>query len=313
MELDLNLQRANEPKRREFESYKSEKKTYVDSLLAPEDSEASGQLAERAKVEIENLNYEDNLSLAENKARVDEIVNKLELDLNLQRENDYSYLGKKIIYKNSVCYVSQDGTTSTVIGDDPIVWLKEESDGTYAWYGIDNSSGIFSKGSVFWVKWLDSDKNPEEWNFYYKKIDKQHQLLAEDGKLWIFLTGVTAPDGTEYHEFNVDIPYYIQLGSDWDEKDINVMFITDTSDESIKVEFIDIMQFPEGEGRFAKLILKHFSPYAIYDRKDTEDLLSSAKILTGIKDDNLNIIFLNFMFCALVYISFGRIVSKKKI
>ena len=321
LDSDLNGQRSTE-----FGDYKTEKKSYADSLLNPEDSETSRQLVENAKLEIETLSYDNNLSLTENKAMVDNIISKLQLDLDNQRKQDYySYLGEKFIYGNSVCYVSPDGTTSTVIGDDAMVWLKEESGGTYAWYGIDNSSGIFKKGSVFWVKWLNKDENPEEWDFYYRKIDRKHQVLVEEDKLWIFLTGVTAPDGTEYHKFSVNIPYYIQLGSDWDRDDIRAMFIVDTSDENIETEFINNMEFPEGKGEFAKLILKHFSEYAVYDQKDSDNqsghyedsaedsAVDSVKILTGIKFDKFNLMFLNFMFFTGMYICIyiRKIINKK--
>ena len=177
------------------------------------------------------------------------------------------YWGETKTYNGIQHYVEYNGKTSVEVSGNNIIWLKEESDGTYAWYGLDNSSGFFQKGSRFSVRWIDSDTDPDEWARYYNNIDDKHKVMAENGKLWIFLVEVVAPDGTKYENFGGNsIPFYIELGSDWDKEDVNAIYVVGGStDESVAVYYVDNFEFPGGTGTFAKLMLKHFSPYAVYD------------------------------------------------
>ena len=98
--------------------------------------------------------------------------------------------------------------------------------------------------------------------------------------MWIFLTGVTAPDGTEYTNLDVNVPYYIQLGDEWDEEDVKAVFISKIADEPVSVSFGTVAEFnqqfnninfPVTSGSFARLLLKHFSPYAVYDLIDNNN------------------------------------------
>ena len=168
---------------------------------------------------------------------------------------------------------SEGGKTSAMIMGPGITWLKEESDGTYAWYGIENplkedGTYVFENGSRFWVKWIN--QNNSEWNYYYNQLDEEHKRKVEDNNLWIFLVGVTAPDGTEYTNLGATVPFYVELGQDWDVNDINAVFIANNSDEKIYYSFKNL-DFPAGNGTFARLELKHFSPYAIYDSLTLEE------------------------------------------
>lgn len=175
------------------------------------------------------------------------------------------------------------GKTSTEITEYGMVWLKETSDGTSAWYGIDNSDGTFKIGSKFWVKWLSPKIDREEFEEYYNKLDDEHKKKVDNNNLWIFLTGVTDPDGNEYTNFYGNLDYYIQIGEDWDKDDINVVFINDNKDSVLDVSY-DILLSPDGKDEFAKVVMKHFSPYAVYDEKDetkTFNVSKSASIKTG--------------------------------
>ena len=166
--------------------------------------------------------------------------------------------------------------TSTEITNFGMIWLREESDGTSAWYGLDNSDGTFKLGSRFWVRWLSKEKDQEEWEYYYDNLDENHKNLVDSGRLWIFLAGVTASNGQEYKEFNKEVKFYIQLGEDWEKDDINAVFISQESDEVVDVEYAENTEYPEGSGEFAKLTLKHFSPYAVYDYLENQEALPSV-------------------------------------
>lgn len=173
-----------------------------------------------------------------------------------------------------------NGTTSVEVSPNNtdangIIWLKEESNGRYAWYGLDNSDGIFAEGSRFWVRWLSKANNPRLWEHYYKQIDEAHRSTVDSEKLWIFLIGVNRPDGTPYtdilSEFGTCAHLYVQLGSDWDKEDIESLFIATSTDEIVYASYVDTMNYPEGTGTFAKLLMNHFSPYAVYDKLTAEE------------------------------------------
>ena len=188
--------------------------------------------------------------------------------------------GSKIEEKGAEYYLADNGKVSAEVKPGSVIWLKEDSYGASAWYGLDNTQDIFEPGSRFWVRWLHAIDDKEEYDEYFAKLDEEHRQRVEEDpsggtRLWIFLTGVTKPDGTtEYGDIGVEIPYYIQLGDDWDETDINALFISENRDEPISVQFdtvesfnqqFESINFPETSGSYARLLLKHFSPYAVYD------------------------------------------------
>ncbi len=160
--------------------------------------------------------------------------------------------------------VSGDGTTSIEVTKNGIIWLKEESNGTSTWYGLDNTNGVFEYGSIFWVRWLTREEDPKTWQEYWDQVDDNHKNSIEADRVNVFLVGVTAPDGTPYRTFAA-VPLYVEIGTDWDKDDIRSIFISSGEDEVIAAAFIDNMQYPEGQGIFAQLTLHHFSPYLVYD------------------------------------------------
>ena len=195
--------------------------------------------------------------------------------------------GKPIEINGITHYVDDEGKTSVEVTDNDIIWLKEESYMAYAWYGLDNSSNVFEKGSRFWVKWINQDESKDEWGEYYDKIDDKNKIFDDNKKLWIFLVGVTAPDGTEYTDnFKAKVPLYVQLGSDWDEEDINSLFIADETDEEVNIVSLSYKGYPEGTARFAKLILRHFSPYALYAETPQKETSSEETENNGNTDES---------------------------
>ena len=196
-------------------------------------------------------------------------LHRVERTLKLTVFVDKSDWGEEVKNNDELNYVDKDGTTSTEVVKKDVTWVKEESDGTSAWYGVDNSEGEFELGSRFWVRWLNKDK--EEWEYYYNNLDEKHKNAVDSGRLWIFLAGVTAPNGQEYKEFNKEVKFYIQLGEDWDKEDINAVFISSGEDEILDVSYVDDISSPAGTQEFARLTLKHFSPYAVYDNLTDEE------------------------------------------
>ena len=200
--------------------------------------------------------------------------------------------GKEVNNNGVVNYVSDDGTTSAEISDNDITWLKEESDGTSAWYAIDNSEGVFEKGSRFSVRWVKNSESKSDWDKYYALMDEEHKNKVDSERLWIFLAEVTAPNGNKYTQFSKSVPFYIELGEDWDKDEVKAIFIKEGEDEIISLESLSGFAYPAGQGEFAKLKLNHFSPYAIYDNLTDEEkkALDSSKGGSSEEDESgLNI------------------------
>jgi len=182
--------------------------------------------------------------------------------------------GKKVQNNGITNYIDQTGKVSAQVDKQGVIWVKDQCEATNNWYGLDNSSGIFEIGSRFWVKWLDPESNFEEYQRYYCHLDEIHKQKAKQGKLRIFLTGVTKPDGTsEYTDFLTQVPYYIRVDSNWQKYSINNLFILQDVDRIINTEYgeVDffednygITDFPEPNGKYARLMLNSFSPMAMY-------------------------------------------------
>ena len=168
-------------------------------------------------------------------------------------------------------YVSSNGTTSAVVNPNGMTWLKEESGGSSAWYGIDNSENIFPENSMFYVRWL-SEEDGEDYIKYYNQIDHRYIKEVESGRIYVFLVGVkNLATGEEITNFNgKELNLLIQIGEDWDKDDIQAVFIKDNANEIIGSTYKNA-EYPGGTGDFASLTLNHFSPYIVYDKLTEQD------------------------------------------
>ena len=238
---------------------------------------------------------------------------KLDLKMPVSVVVDKSTWGDRKEGENGfVSYVFEDksddknpmnGTTSIEItGTDGIYWLKETSfdvdlgRDTSTWYGIDNSSGIFEKGSRFSIRWINRAQNREEWDKLNGYNDNRVTQDMPDHKKWIFVAEVIHPDGIKkYEKLEHSVPLYVQLGDDWDEGDVEAYFLSESKDEKLNHEIVyseNIATAPikgtyeNGEDiYYAKLELLHFSPYTIYD-KDPVDVAQNTEKNDNIKNEN---------------------------
>ena len=172
-------------------------------------------------------------------------------------------------------YISKDGSRSVEISEENtdvngIIWVKEESYDPYlgydtaAWYGFDNSNGVFENGSRAYVHWYNKEQNSEK----FSDIDETHEV--EDNNCYYFEVGVIKPDGTSYAQLSEPIKFYVQIGDDWDREDLEAFYITQGEDEKVPVTF-GTENYPEGEDEFGIMTLSHFSPYFIYDKLTDEE------------------------------------------
>ena len=185
------------------------------------------------------------------------------------------------ITQNGVTYyVADNGRTSAVVQDNGITWLREESDGTSAWYGIDNSQGIIENGSVFWVIWLDAEHDADIYHAYYDALDDTSKQQNSTQRL--FMYGIVNPEGTEESGYVNSVPMYIQLGADWDEGDIKNTF-PDDSDNPAEISFKQ-MECPDGtRSLFAEVKTRTFIENGSFggfpDLTDTASV--SASVFSG--------------------------------
>ena len=189
------------------------------------------------------------------------------------------------------------GLTSAIVSEGT-TWLKEELNGKYWWFGLENpkkddSTQVFEVGSRFWVMCLN--KNSSDWNIYYNKLDNKYKNNIKDGRINLFVIGVTSPDGTDYTNFESDVPVYIQLDQNWDQ-DLQFVFVDNSTDEEISdlsiISSKEVLGCPVREDNimFVKTILKHFSAYAVFDKKDEDDSSSSTSTISldSTNNDNSN-------------------------
>ncbi|MCQ2094805.1 MAG: C10 family peptidase [Bacteroidaceae bacterium] len=122
LENDIEIQRAADLQtaKSSFESYKSEMRSYSDSLALDGDSEAVMELIIGAKSAIDSLEYDESMTLSENEQVVDSIIAKLENDIQIQRAADLrtaklsfeSYKSEMLSYSDSL---TRDGDSEAVI------------------------------------------------------------------------------------------------------------------------------------------------------------------------------------------------------
>ena len=149
------------------------------------------------------------------------------------------------------------------VGEDgkAVIWLKESSGGTDAFYGIEAPASI-SKGSRFWVRHIeptDSTLTDAVRDYYFD--NSQHEQ-------WIIDAGMTS-DGKEVHDLGGNtVNLYIAVGDDWNADDMRAVFISeDGKTENVVCEPETVVN-QSGEHRYAQLTLNHFSTYILRNMGD---------------------------------------------
>ncbi len=186
-------------------------------------------------------------------------------------QNSHPEWGEREIHGGIIHYVNAEGMTSVEISAENtdangIVWLREESDGTAAWYGVDNSARTFESGSRFYVQWLNTTEHPEA----FADIDEEIRQQVEENRGWLFKIGVIAPDGTRYSTLSNPVNVYVQIGDDWDKGDLQGFYVQQGADENVEVSYVEGWPYPEGTDEFGVMQLNHFSPYFIYDKDEAK-------------------------------------------
>ncbi len=227
--------------------------------------------------------------------------------------------GQMVQNKGVTYYVDENGKASAEVGGNGRIWLNTKADGSGIWYCIDNSNGLFRTGSRFYVQVIDDISK------YYDKIGSEYKDKIEDGKLTIFLIGVTDPDGNEYTTLDSDLTCYVKIDPNWDKDKLSAIFINGEMTEKIDVEYAGTIEGPSSEDKFAKLVIKHFSPYAIYQAKsndaevtqmdtnansiNTNDSNLKNSLATG---ENFNYVYILSLWAASIIALSGIVILKRK-
>lgn len=138
-------------------------------------------------------------------------------------------------------------------------WLKEDSPKTHAWYGLDNTEGIFPDGSRLPLRQIEQDEADFDKLYDSLTEEQREKLNAGKGRIFLF----SEEDLEKYPEIEKklgDPKLYVELGGDWDDDDIHAIFIDEDEEENLPFEFPS-PQLPEEE-KFARLNLSHFSTFS---------------------------------------------------
>ena len=178
-------------------------------------------------------------------------------------------------------YVDSNGRTSVELitanlDSRKILWLKEESEGTYAWYGLDLSTGAFplDQGLRFYVRWLAP--GAPDYDEYFSKLTPEQQAKVGGDNGWIFLIGVEDTNGNKVQP-TVSVLVYVQIGDDWNLDDLKAYYLGGEQPAAISVDDVRDFPYPEGTDEFGVVTLDHFSPYFIYDEHTDEERAQSKK------------------------------------
>lgn len=180
-----------------------------------------------------------------------------------------------------VNYLFTDGKTGVEVTDESeIFWVKESAENSSVWFGFANYNNVLPKGSIVTVKLIDKYEEPGVWDYCYNLIDAETQKNA-DNNYYLFLCECYDASGVRYKVFADDLTVYVQLGSDWDSENIKALFVVDGPDEKISVTRVTSDGIPSAptEGHFAKITMQHFSPYFVYDVKNSSGF--PASIISG--------------------------------
>lgn len=193
--------------------------------------------------------------------------------------------GKMIQVDGFTYYVSADGCLSAEVVPGKVIWVHYSDSNKSAWFGLDNTNGVFESGSRFWLRCLDPEKQKDEYNSYSAKLDESHNRKIKQEKFFIFLTGVTKTNGIEYDDMVISVPLYIQLNDFSNDTKAVAVLVKNGEDEPVDMQIgatetfdnmYDNVGFPVTQSRYARLLISKFSSYAFYWYSDNQDEIPGA-------------------------------------
>lgn len=123
--------------------------------------------------------------------------------------------------------------------------------------GIKASLETISEDSKFVVSMVsESSGSDNEYHDLLSKFDKKDNIE----RICFFDFSITGQDASDVRELNGYAKLYIQIPKDWDEGQLEAMFVADGNDENFeeKIEEVDGV-------KYLTFSTNHFSPYALFD------------------------------------------------
>lgn len=134
-------------------------------------------------------------------------------------------------------------------------WKVVEIGGQNIRVGIRALTGIVEEGSEFVVGPVAHGS--EEFQYYWDQLDNNNQVERVN----FFNLGIKKPNGTLYSTMdNGPVTIYIQIPENWDEADLQAVYVSAGVDEQFQENFVTIDGI-----KYLSFNTNHFSPYAMLD------------------------------------------------
>ena len=156
-------------------------------------------------------------------------------------------------------------TLQSRLGDDGRVatWLKDESAGTAAWYGVEQPAGLLPEGSTVNIRWLAGEQAQQQaLNAQQRKT--LEQIIKENAKAPELLEVSMIAGGKQVGSLNgrtVDV--YAATGEGWSADACFAYCLGEDGGLEPVSSGVEDVKLGGAEMRFAKMSLEHFSLYIV--------------------------------------------------
>jgi len=171
----------------------------------------------------------------------------------------------------------------TSLGEDASVisWLREDTEETTVFYGLEMDAGFLEEGTSLQINFnIETNNDVLLTEAQLDRIDQ----LGSSGNVWVFdLTLFSG--GNEVHDLGgKTAAFYVDLGEDWDENEIGAYYIAENgTTESIPLTF-ETSRNASGSHRFAVMELSHFSVYMLYRKAAGKEAVISTETMSYSSD-----------------------------
>lgn len=164
--------------------------------------------------------------------------------------------------------------------------------------GIRALSGIVEEGSNFIVEPVNH--STQEYRTYFEQLDDRNQVERVN----FFNLGIKKPNGDFYTTLDGYVTVYIQIPENWDEADLQAVFVSAGVDEQFQENFVTVDGI-----KYLSFNTNHFSPYAVIDLLTEKDRIG---LKTGdYVQYDLSFVCAIFLFALIIFIISGKKIKNK--
>ena len=154
----------------------------------------------------------------------------------------------------------------TDAGPGVMMWLKEESSGMTAWYGMDMPAPLLDEGVKLQINQLDlSDVSSSQ------GLSQAQAETLQGIKDALAIDISAAAQGIDFSELgDQKIEFYVNQPEEWDEAKTKGYYLReDGGIEEVPITF-ENKEIAAGTGRYAKMVLSHLSIYMLVQMADQD-------------------------------------------